>query len=447
VSRLARPLLLRERPPRPWASSDKQLVATSNTFARVSPWALIAAALLMGAALLATVWTTNRGVRDASETLERGQAGVLQEAIRTRLVELGQLPIKEDLDEILAEFEPEGLTYVATLSRDGTITAAAGEPLSRPADIQKHLTDLRPGIPVAVGDRLRVLLRNPMRRGRRRSAAAGQPWSRRAGPLVIEFEPRIAADLRSAAAQTLAVGAVAAGGLLLAALVLFRWILHREALERRLEHERRLASLGQMSAVLAHEIRNPLASLKGNAQLLARALPEGERTRGKADRVVGEAIRLENLTNDLLEFARTGAIRREPTDPALLLREAASVAGDQPVSIEVTGAPDAWPLDRPRMLQVLTNLIENAVQTGAQPVEAKVERARDQLVYTVRDHGSGIAEDDLARIFEPFFSRRTTGTGLGLAVARRLVELHGGTILARNAPGGGAEFTVVLPRG
>jgi two-component system, NtrC family, sensor histidine kinase HydH len=420
-------------------------VGTSATFARVSPWALIAAALLMGAALLATVWTTRRGVLDASETLERGQAGVLAEGIRARLAGSDSLPTREELEELLAELEPEGLTYVATFDRQGALLAAAGESVGGPIVLEPR-GEARPGVPVAVGDRLRVVLRNPLRRGWRRAAiAAGLSWRERPGPLVMEFEPRVADDLRAAAGQTLAIGALAAGGLLLAALVLFRWILHREALERRLEHERRLASLGQMSAVLAHEIRNPLASLKGNAQLLARVLPEGEKVRARADRVVGEAIRLESLTNDLLEFARTGAIRREPTDPVALLREAAAaVAGDR-IAVATAGAPPQWSLDRDRMRQVLTNLLENAVQTGAQPVEARVARDGAHLVFAIRDRGSGIADEDLPRLFEPFFSRRTQGTGLGLAVSKRLVELHGGTIQARNLPDGGAEFTVALP--
>jgi two-component system sensor histidine kinase HydH len=266
--------------------------------------------------------------------------------------------------------------------------------------------------------------------------------------MIIEFQPRIAEDLRGAAGQTLLIGAIAAGGLLLAALGLFRWILRREAEGRTLEHERRLASLGQMSAVLAHEIRNPLASLKGNAQLLARALPEGEKSRTKADRVVGEAIRLETLTNDLLEFARTGAIQREPTDPIALLREAAAEVGGDKVELAVAGAPELWKLDRPRMRQVLTNLLDNAVQSteAGSRVEARVGRDGNRLIYVVRDRGPGIAEDDLPRLFEPFFSRRTQGTGLGLAVSKRLVELHGGTIQARNLPGGGAEFSVSLPK-
>ncbi|HEU5061406.1 MAG TPA: HAMP domain-containing sensor histidine kinase, partial [Kofleriaceae bacterium] len=275
---------------------------------------------------------------------------------------------------------------------------------------------------------------------------------RRAAPLVIEFEPRVADALRSSADRALAIGALTAGGLLIVAVVLFRWIRHRERLERRLLEERRLASLGQMSAVLAHEIRNPLASLKGNAQMLARGLPEGDRGRARADRVVAEAVRLEALTTDLLEFARTGAIRQEQVAPAALLHDAAS---GLPVDIDAASAPPVWSLDRERMRQVLVNLLENAAwaageaATGERPadrVEARVALESGQLVYTVRDHGPGFPEQDLPRIFEPFFTGRTDGTGLGLAVARRIVELHGGTITARNHPAGGAEMRVALPR-
>lgn len=415
----------------------------------MSPWALIAAALLMGAALIATVWTTHRGVSDASETLERGQADVIQDSVRVQLATLDRPPTAADLEGILEDLEPDGLTYIAAYDRRGAVRAAAGDPVGNPAAIETSLMKGRVRGPIAVGERRRMVHRAYGRRGRRLATEAGlvgRNRDRRPGPFVLEFEPSMAADLRAAAGQTLAIGAVAAGGLLLIALALFRWILHREVLERRLEHERRLASLGQMSATLAHEIRNPLASLKGNAQLLARALPEGERSRSKADRVVEEAIRLETLTNGLLEFARTGAIHIEPVDPAALLREAAASVGDGRVTLDATGAPGAWPLDRERMRQVLTNLIENAAQAAEAPVEARVSGERGQLVYVVRDRGAGIADEDLARVFEPFFSRRVRGTGLGLAVAKRLVELHGGTIAARNAPGGGGEFTVTLPR-
>ena len=212
----------------------------------------------------------------------------------------------------------------------------------------------------------------------------------------------------------------------------------------------RLASLGQLSAVLAHEIRNPLASLKGNAQLLAQLLPAGDKPRAKADRVVDEAIRLEDLTNDLLAFARTGELHRREVDPAALLREVASAAapegGPAPaIELDTGAAPRTWSLDPERMRQVLGNLCDNAVKAGA-PVRASVSLdGGGRLRFQVRDAGAGIAPDDLPHIFEPFFTKRIQGTGLGLAVAKRVVELHQGAITAANAPGGGAIFQVTLP--
>jgi two-component system, NtrC family, sensor histidine kinase HydH len=197
-----------------------------------------------------------------------------------------------------------------------------------------------------------------------------------------------------------------------------------------------------MSAVLAHEIRNPLASLKGNAQLLAAMLPSGEKPRAKAERVVEEAVRLEQLTNDLLKFVRTGAIERTEVDAGALLREAAaSIPGE----VIVDAPAIRWSLDAGRMREVVVNLITNAVEAGP-PVRASVRATASTLIIEVADRGPGIAEEDRARIFEPFFTNKTQGTGLGLAVARRVVELHGGTIVALPDPAGGALFRVEIPR-
>jgi two-component system sensor histidine kinase KdpD len=99
------------------------------------------------------------------------------------------------------------------------------------------------------------------------------------------------------------------------------------------------------------------------------------------------------------------------------------------------------------MRQVLVNLLENASEMSQGPIDAAVERDGAALRFVVRDHGPGLPEADLERLFEPFFTKRIRGTGLGLAVCKRLVVLHGGTIAARNAAGGGAEFSIALPRG
>lgn len=433
------------------------LVVTSHIrFARLARWSLSLAAVLMGIALLATVWSTNRGVSDASDMLLRGQLVLIHDSARARLRALGQDAGDADLDAIVTELAPEGLRWLAILEQDGTVRAQGGRPVAEAR--AAALLSAKPGIPVEVGERARAVFRRPNRRGGGEQARAGERRARPDfNPLVIEFEPTATRELRVAARRTLGLGAVAAGALLVVALGLVRWFLRRERLERQLEQERRLAGLGRMSAVLAHEIRNPLASLKGNAQLLVRALPEGERTRAKAELLVSEAVRLELLTSDLLDFARVGELQIADTDPAALAREAAA-AIDLPagarIDLVTEHAPAAWPLDGPRMRQVLTNLLENAAQAGDGPVTGSatgpvtliVARDGASLVFEVRDRGPGIQDQDLPRIFEPFFTRRIRGTGLGLAICKRLVELHGGAITAANAGDGGAVFTVRIPR-
>ena len=201
-----------------------------------------------------------------------------------------------------------------------------------------------------------------------------------------------------------------------------------------------------MSAVLAHELRNPLASLKGHAQLLAEALPEG-RSRTKAERVVKEALRLEDLTSSLLAFVRTGTIHRQQTDPVAVVRAAAEEVDPRLIELDTQAAPATWSLDGARMQQVLSNLLRNAVQASppGSPVFARIATEEKALLYEVRDVGSGIPPGQENVIFEPFHTGRPLGNGLGLAVARRVVELHGGSIRASNHPEGGALFRVRIP--
>jgi two-component system, NtrC family, sensor histidine kinase HydH len=204
-----------------------------------------------------------------------------------------------------------------------------------------------------------------------------------------------------------------------------------------------------MSAVLAHEIRNPLASLKGHAQLLLETLPEASRERDKADRVVRESVRLETLTNDLLDFVRSGQIERRAADPAELLRSCVEEAGSDRFDVDVAAAPKQWSLDPARMRQAVGNLLRNALQAspdGAK-AEASVSERDGRLVFAVRDRGEGIPPGEEEAIFEAFHTKKVRGTGLGLAVAKQVVERHGGTIEAANRDGGGAEFRISIPKG
>jgi len=163
---------------------------------------------------------------------------------------------------------------------------------------------------------------------------------------------------------------------------------------------------------------------------------------------VKEAERLEALTTDLLDFVRTGPLDLRAVRVEDLLRKAlADAAAIGRVEVDASGAPEVWVLDAQRMQQVLHNLLRNAVEASPEGAVIQVSAAREgsALVLGFRDRGEGLPEENLERIFEPFFTTRARGTGLGLAVARRIVELHGGTLSARNHPQGGAEFRVILP--
>src|SRR5690606_30493013 len=132
-----------------------------------------------------------------------------------------------------------------------------------------------------------------------------------------------------------------------------------------------------------------------------------------------------------------------------LVRAAAEEVGAGEITIDARDAPERWPLDPARFHQVLTNLLRNAWQSSpaGRPPVARVACDGKELVISIRDYGPGLPAEARDRIFDPFFTTRTNGTGLGLPVARRIVELHGGRITAEDAPDGGAVFSIHLPEG
>ena len=408
---------------------------------RVQPlagWSIVVVFALIGAALLATVWSTRASILDASSAVRCGEADAVEQSVRADLADLDGPPTEADLAAIVADRTDEGLRYLAMVegSASTDVVAAAGAAVGG-GSASPFAPGRKDGCKLdEVNGRLRMELRTM-----RRLKAGPRPPR-----FVIEVEPLQSHELREAATLTLGVGGLAALALLGVAFVLIRREARRQADATARERERRLASLGEMSAVLAHEIKNPLASLKGNAQLLARMLPEGPeaaKTRAKAERVVDEAVRLEQLTNDLLQFVRTGTINRAPIDPAALVRDAAaSVAGE--VTLDTRGAPARWSLDGGRIRQVVINLLDNALAAGP-PVSVTVRGEGGRLILEVADRGPGVPEDDRDKIFEPFFTGKTHGTGLGLAVVRRVVELHHGTIAVYANPDGGAVFRAELP--
>ena len=412
----------------------------------------MAATLAMGASLVATSLLSYRSVVHASGLVSRAQGEAF---VRTTffLKRPGQeTPDSSALATLLQEQAPDGLRYVGVFDPDGRPVAQAGSRLAEPAlDLSvradRDLLALRD-----LGGRIRMVAGPPPEPaghdGGDRDRAGGPDRRRPRLTIAVEFEPLVARQLRAQAARTLGIGIVAAVGLMAVAVLFSRQLGRHEAAERRFEEQRRLAVLGEMSSVIAHELRNPLASLKGNAQLLAERLPADGRERKKAERIVLEAQRLETLSGDLLDFSRSGPIDRGDTDPAALLRTAAEPVDASRIVLSVDQAPPRFPLDAPRVRQALTNLLVNAVQASPDgvPATARVALEGDRLVFTVSDRGPGIPPGDLERIFEPFYTTRPTGTGLGLAVAQRIVQMHGGTVTAANHPGGGASFRVAIPR-
>jgi two-component system, NtrC family, sensor histidine kinase HydH len=416
----------------------------SSPGTRWAAWGLFAATFAMGASLLLTSWSSYRSVIAASTAVTRSQGDAFLRSLFALGRREGGNVSPTDLRAFLEEQRAAGLRYVALVGAADGERIEAGVPAGGPAeasDSPARDVEIR-----RIGPRARLVARPPAPPGE--GGGEGQPARHRTPPAVtIEFEPLVATQLAADASRALRTSAAAAAGLLLVAALFARMLLQREAAERRFEEQRRLAALGEMSSVLAHELRNPLASLKGHAQLLVERLPDG-RERGKAERIVLEAQRLEALSADLLDFSRSGPIARTEADPAALLRSAAEAVDAGRVRLTVSGAPARWPLDPSRTRQVLTNLLANALEASPAdaPVDARVSTRGGRLLFTVRDRGAGLPPGQEHRLFEPFFTTRAKGTGLGLAVTQRIVEMHGGTVRAANHPEGGAVFEVELPR-
>jgi two-component system sensor histidine kinase HydH len=427
-------------------------------------WGWLVSTTALGLALIIVSWANYRSARDANTTLLVGQAEILEMAIRELIRSNHGDVSQEALAELVKERQADGLRYVALLNEQGDIEVSAGE--RAPAllvDPRSPGADRGPGI-VHVGNRVRIFRARPPLPPSSPADATGQtPIMPAPGPSasspahmvpshvhrgqVIEFEPSIAMQLTERSARSLGFGLAAAALMTLAGIIFWRMSLRYETDQLRFERDRRLSSLGEMSAVLAHEIRNPLASLKGNSQLLAERLPAGSSERRKADRVILEAARLEDLTTDLLDFVRTGPLELREESPADLVRAVAEEVRPGFFVTDLQNAPERWLLDAGRMRQALSNLLRNAQQASPpdSPPSVLVSVEDGRLVIAIRDHGEGLPRGQESRIFDPFYTKRSSGTGLGLAVARRVIELHGGRLTAANHPEGGAIFRIELP--
>jgi len=241
-------------------------------------------------------------------------------------------------------------------------------------------------------------------------------------------------------------------GVLAGYIVNFRDITNIRRMEAALKKADRLAALGELSARMAHEIRNPLAALCGSVQLLSSATDIQEHDARLLAIVTREAERLDALISEFLMYARPAMPQLEKIPLHKYIDEEFLFLAHDPrfasitfhnmvaTSVEITGDPN-------QLQQVIINLLQNAADAmpegGEILVECSITPAKVSISIT--DSGTGIAEEDVQHLFEPFWTTKPSGTGLGLAISYRIIEAHGGTLIVESPPSGGCRFVISLP--
>ena len=402
------------------------------------PQLLLAAGIILTGALSWFAVGNYQGARPIAEQNLKGVALTLAEAVES-------LAERDPSLESLTTFRAADIAYYTLINRDGVQVFHANKAL----------------IGTSVADRrfAEVFAGNGMTESRQKLRTGEEvfeintPFHLQGQTLALRMALHTyRADFVVRRAR---IGLVIVGTLLLTAWVMGVF-LYRSA--RREEHHReemaqreRMAQLGELGAVLAHEIRNPLAGIKGYAQLLQEQL-RGTHSEVGLEMIITETLRLEELVNILMAYCRQETTPRETVDLTELLGYCCRLIRPEADSCGVTLheiLPEVITLsgNRNALEQVMLNILKNALQAMPEGGEIRVETrySRPMAMVTVADTGPGIPPEERERIFEPFHTTRPRGTGLGLAVCRKIVTEHGGTIAAGGEPGHGAFFTVMLP--
>jgi two-component system sensor histidine kinase PilS (NtrC family) len=237
-------------------------------------------------------------------------------------------------------------------------------------------------------------------------------------------------------------------------LLVFQDLTEIKRLERQVRVREKLAAVGEMAAQLAHEIRNPLGSISGSAQVLLSDAEISSQQAELLDIIRKESKRLSDSLSQFLTQTRVPAAPDSPVDlreligeAVTLLRNSPEVGHEHSVEFEADEGPHNCLADRDKIAQVFWNLARNALEAmpGGGRLVVRLASRGDEVVLSVRDEGCGLAREEQRRIFEPFRSGTSMGTGLGLAIVYRIVREHRGDIIVRSVPARGTEFEIHLP--
>ena len=232
-------------------------------------------------------------------------------------------------------------------------------------------------------------------------------------------------------------------------ILLFRDMTEIRRLEEEVARSRRLASLGSLAAGVAHEIRNPLSSIKGFATWFRERYRDNPEDRETAEVMIREVDRLNRVITQLLEFARPLTMHRVPTPLQAVIRHALKMVDGEAQAKRIVVETDLSlevgeiPLDADRMTQVLLNLFQNAItamEAGGVLRISLARRDEKTIRIIIADTGVGIPKEDLPRVFDPYFTTKDKGSGLGLATSYSIIKNHGGLIDVKSKPGEGTTF-------
>ncbi|WP_333655895.1 two-component system sensor histidine kinase NtrB [Dissulfurispira sp.] len=419
-----------------------------DTYLRGNHIYLIAILVFATVITLISTFLTYKNSKKAAEDSLNLQALGIAVSLETSLNNSDELRKQKNIfKEIITEGRWEGIAFIALYDKNGTIILHSNENLigrqARDRNLKKVIDTGTPShtyITLGTDERVFILdfpvhIRN----------------SERILRLALHTNP-VEGIVRQARLHVLGMFFIIAL-LWVVGYFFVRASRHSDELRMKMAERERFAVIGEMASVLAHEIRNPLGSIKGFAQYLKEQNTDN-RIQGadSLDIIVSESKRLEALTEDLLMYAKPMEVKPGEFDVGDLTDEIVrtinqSMGDSKKVNIKVS-VPSGLKIksDRDKLKQVLTNILQNAVDAGSRVIDIKAEFMNDKTTIWISDDGCGMSQETKENVFKPFFTTKTKGTGLGLAIVDKLTKAIGGEIELESEPQKGTVFKIVIPK-